>query len=219
MDLLAFARGPALYWSVIVFVVGIAWRLTGIFLLKHKKDFSEPRETGLKPWLGGLRLVAMRSWPRHEFAKKTMFNEIMGYVFHIGLGIVVFLFVPHILFMKDVFGVSWPGLPNAFIYGVGVVTIATLLAVLVRRVTHPVLRLISNFDDYFSWFVTIAPLITGFLAVAHFGARYENLLAVHILSVELLLLWFPFGKLMHAFLIVPSRAAEGYAFTRKGAST
>jgi nitrate reductase gamma subunit len=80
-----------------------------------------------------------------------------------------------------------------------------------------VLRLISNFDDYFTWLVTVLPVITGLMAVAHVGARYETLLALHILSVEVFLVWFPFGKLMHSFIAFGSRYATGVAFAHKGA--
>jgi len=41
-------------------------------------------------------------------------------------------------------------------------------------------------------------------------------LAVHLLSLELLLVWFPFGKLMHAFLVFPARAQLGRFFARRG---
>jgi nitrate reductase gamma subunit len=84
---------------------------------------------------------------------------------------------------------------------------------------NPVKRLISNFDDYFSWLVTIAPLATGMAAFAHLGGwPYERLLAIHLLSAELLLVWFPFGKLMHAFTIFVARGSTGMLFERKGAS-
>jgi hypothetical protein len=43
-------------------------------------------------------------------------------------------------------------------------------------------------------------------------------LAVHLLSVEAMLIWLPFGKLSHAFLIFISRGITGAAFARKGAS-
>ena len=55
-------------------------------------------------------------------------------------------------------------------------------------------------------------------STAHVGARYETLLAIHILSVDLLLIWFPFGKLMHAFYIFPSRAINGAILARRGAA-
>ncbi len=217
MDLLQFARGPALTWASAIFVCGMLWRLSGILLLKRKPDYSEARHTGT--WLGALKLIVSRSWPRREFIRHTFLGEALGYVFHIGLGIVVFAFAPHILFFKALTGLEWPHLPNGVVYFSGAVTIAALLVVLIRRLTHPVLRLLSNFDDYFSWFVTITPVLTGLLAAAHLGARYETLLAVHILSVALLLVWFPFGKLMHATLIFISRGTTGALFERKGAAT
>ena len=94
---------------------------------------------------------------------------------------------------------------------------AALITALGRRLKHPVLRMISNFDDYFSWLVTTLPVVTGLLAVAHVGARYELLLALHILSFEAFLIWFPFGKLMHSIIVFGSRYTTGVTFTRRGA--
>ncbi|HEX9626684.1 MAG TPA: hypothetical protein VGA00_07085 [Acidiferrobacterales bacterium] len=217
MDLLDFARGPALQWSLYILVIGVAWRLIGVLLLRRKADHSEPRSTATAR--GALFTIWRRMWPRKEFQARTVYGQTVGYVFHIGLALVVFGFVPHILFIKDLTGLSWPGLPSNVVYLIGVVTLAALILALVRRMTHPVLRLLSNFDDYFSWIVTTLPVLTGLLAVAHLGARYETLLAIHILSVELLFVWFPFGKLMHAILFAFSRGSTGALFARRGAST
>jgi len=52
--------------------------------------------------------------------------------------------------------------------------------------------------------------------MAHLGLRYETMLAIHILSFELLLIWFPFGKLMHLFFVFPSRYNVGAIFARRG---
>lgn len=217
MELLELARGPMLMWSLIVLVVGVAWRLLGILTLRRKPDYSEPRSSATL-W-GGVRTIFSRMWIRKEFQARTAYGTALGYVFHFGLAIVVFLFVPHILFIKDLTGLSWGGLPSGVIYATGVVTMIALIAALIRRLTHPVLKLLSNFDDYFSWFVTTAPVVTGLLAVAHLGARYETLLGLHILSVELLFIWFPFGKLMHAILFAVSRGTTGALLERKGAAT
>jgi nitrate reductase gamma subunit len=100
-----------------------------------------------------------------------------------------------------------------------VLTLTLFLAVLFRRVTSRVMRLLSNFDDYFSWFITMLVMVTGLAATSHVGGPYETLLALHILSVDVLLIWFPFGKLMHAFYIFPSRAINGALLARKGATS
>ena len=177
-----------------------------------------------------MRLIALRFWPRKEFVQRAMATQVLGYTFHIGFLIVLVFYLPHLLFLEDVSkgligtnlrgltGLSWPYLPGGVVMVAGAVTLAALVALLVHRIASPVKRLISNFDDYFTWLVTAAPLVTGMMAYSHVGGRYETLLAVHILSVELLLVWFPFGKLMHAFTIFATRAVTGMAFERKGAA-
>jgi nitrate reductase gamma subunit len=214
MTLLDFARGPGLEASLVILVLGSLWRLFGALLLRYGKNLSAPRSRAVM-W-GGLRTVLTRSWPRREFHAATAYSNALSYIFHIGLAIVVFGFVPHILFIKGLTGLSWPGLSNDLVLAMGAIVVAVLIALLVRRLSHPVLRLISNADDYLSWLVTIAPVVTGMLAYAHLIARYETMLAVHILSVEVLFVWLPFGKLMHALLVIPSRAQLGMRFQRKG---
>ncbi len=214
MSLLDFARGPALHWSLIIFMAGIFWRLTGALLIPQRIKLSAPRRTDT--WLAGLRAIETRSWPLEEFHKIIRFQHYSGYLWHISFFVVLFFFQPHILFFKSLTGLSWPGLPNNIILISGVIAAGTLLVLLARRLAHPVLRKISNADDYISWLVTILPLITGLIAFAHVGGRYETMLALHILSVEVLLLWFPFGKLMHAVLVFPSRFQTGASFGRRG---
>lgn len=214
MDLLSFARGPALEWSVAIMLVGIVWRLVGVFLLGWRRHRNQAR--GHQPVKSAVRMMLMRSWPHREFLPRTGFSELVGWTFHLGYFAVLLLFIPHIQFFEEIIGFGWPGLPTGLIYILGVITIAGLVIVLVHRLHSPVLRLISNADDYISWVLTILPLITGFMAAAHFGGRYETLLAIHLLSVEALMIWFPFGKLMHAFFIWPCRGVTGIEFDRKG---
>lgn len=214
MTLLDFARGPALQWSLIIFVFGVVWRLVGTLLIARRKELSIPRRrTALRD---GLKTIATRSLPEHQFEKKIRFQHLTGYSWHIALFISVLFFGPHILFFESVLGFGWPHLPNDIILVTAAIALAILLALLIRRASHPVHRLISNADDYISMFVVIVPIVTGILAFAHLGARYETLLAIHLLSVEALFVWFPFGKLMHTAMTFPSRYQAGASFGRKG---
>jgi hypothetical protein len=217
MDLLSFARGVGLKVSLGIFCLGVTWRILSFALLRIRRDFNKPREGVFKYLLGGLVAVGSRSWPHREFIGRTGSGEALGYSYHLGLFAVVLLFTPHILFLGSLTGLTWPGLPSSVITIISVLTLTLFLAVLFRRVTNPVMRMLSNFDDYFSWFITMLVLVTGLAATAHVGGPYETLLAVHILSVDALLVWFPFGKLMHAFYIFPSRAINGALLSRKGA--
>lgn len=215
MDLLDFARGPALQLAVLVFVAGLFWRLFHLYLTQKKTDLSEARQGGER--VGGLRTIFSRFIHHEPFRQRTRNGTILAYSIHIGLLTVVIGSAPHILFIDSFTGLEWTPLPNVVIHFVAALTLAALLTSLGRRIRHPVLRMLSNFDDYFSWLVTTIPVATGLLAVAHVGARYETMLALHILSFDVFLIWFPFGKLMHSIIVFGSRYTTGVTFTRRGA--
>lgn len=216
MDLLDFARGPAITFALAVFAFGTLWRLVAVLLLPRIRNPSPARAGAPMPVLAALDTIVRRTWPRRNFVQATLFTTVNGYVFHIGLAIVVFGLAPHILFIRNLFGVSWPALPSNLVYAVGVITLASLLAALARRATHPVTRLLSGAGDYLSWLLTALPVATGLLASSHLAARYESLLAIHVLSIAAFLIWFPFGKLMHAILFAFSRGATGLRFSHRG---
>jgi hypothetical protein len=214
MTLLEFARGPALQWSLIILVAGVVWRVLGALLLGARKDLSAARKPSGAG--DGIGTIITRSLPAETFEKRIRFQHVSGYAWHVALFVTVLFFGPHILFFESILGFGWPNLPNGVVLFAGAVALGLLLALLIRRAIHPVQKLLSNFDDYFSIVVTMLPLITGFLAYAHVGGRYETLLAVHLLSIEALFIWFPFGKLMHTALTFPSRYQAGTSFGRKG---
>jgi nitrate reductase gamma subunit len=143
----------------------------------------------------------------------------MGYIFHIGFFVTLLLYAPHILVIDKAFGVSWPALPTPVVDATAVITMIALIAVLLHRLKDPVLRFLSNFQDYFAWFLTILPLFTGYLAFHRVGLPPPTLLAIHILSVELLMVVFPFTKLMHAFTLFMARWYNGAIAGYKGVNS
>src|ERR1700712_5655480 len=142
MDLLGFSRGPALKVAIAIFCLGVTWRILSIALLRIRRDFNKPRASLLKTFAGGLITVGSRSWPHREFIGRTGPGEALGYSYHLGLFVVGLLFPPHILFLGSLFGVTWPGLPSSIITIVSVLTLTLFLAVLFRRVTNPVMRML-----------------------------------------------------------------------------
>ena len=213
MDLLLWARGPGLTIATIIMVGGTLVRLLEIFLMGRKANLAAARGSATA---GGFRTMFRRSIPDAGTFKRSTFTIVAGYIFHIGLFIIIFLFIPHILLFKSILGVSWPGLPSNVVDATTVITIIALVAVLVHRLLDPVLRLLSEFNDYLVWFVTILPLITGWLAFNRIGMTGPSLLAIHILSVELLMVLFPFTKLSHAFTIFIARWYNGAIAGYKG---
>jgi nitrate reductase gamma subunit len=217
MELLEFARGPALQIAITIFVAGVVFRVVSLFAMWRTRDSSEGSSREKPVVVAALREIIRRLWPQAAYKERTMFALINGYVMHFGLALCVFFLMPHILFIKDLFGISWGALPNNVVYAIGVITVGSMIAALVMRYANPAQRIISTFDDWFSWLVTFLPLISGLIASSHLGARYETLLALHILSVALLLIWLPFGKLMHFFLVFVTRSQTGAHLSHRGA--
>ena len=165
---------------------------------------------------GGLRSIVYRSVPDKVTFQRSTFTIVSGYILHIGMFVTIFLFAPHILLVDEVFGLSWPALPTPVVDATAVVTIIALLAVLIHRIKDPVMRFLSGFSDYLVWLVTFLPLLTGYIAFHRIGLSPPMLIALHILSVELLMVLFPFTKLMHTFSLFIARYYNGAIAGYKG---
>ena len=206
IELLNWARGPGFQIAIIIFVAGVVIRILEILLLGRNANLAEAKGSEMS---GGLKTMFSRSIPDKSTLKRSTFTIISSYLFHTGLFVTIFLFAPHILMFKEVSGLSWPSLPTPIVDAVTVVTIITLLAVLAHRMQNTVLRFLTNYADVLVWLVTFLPLITGYLAFHRIGNTAPALVAMHILSVELLLVVFPFTKLMHAFTLFIARWYNG----------
>jgi nitrate reductase gamma subunit len=223
MDLLTWARGPLLTGALFIFVAGVAWRLFSLWRMPASRAPSAPAREAFG---SGAALSAAfgRMIPSGGFHPSATLVTFNPYVFHIGLAVIVFGYAPHITFIRQLTGLSWPSLPDTVMYLSAAITIISLLMALMFRLTDPVLRKISKADDWITWTITMLPLLTGMALVSEPSAAilardhviYPGPLAVHLLSVELLLVWFPFGKLMHAFLVLPSRMQLATFFGRRG---
>lgn len=224
LAVLEFARGPALWVSLGILLGGSLWRILGILRLRSRPDLSVPRSTRLLA--GAMRGIFARMLPHPAMRRATGLAAWNAYLYHVGLAVIVFGYLPHIAFVERLTGVAWPALPEPVVFVLVGLTFVSLFIALLVRLNDPVRRLLSGFDDYFSWFVVLLPLLTGMSALdqsyasgAASSAPLDPLpVAVHLLSVELLFVWLPFGKLAHAFLVFASRGVTGAALARKGAA-
>lgn len=221
MDLLDWARGPLLVIAIAVFVAGCAWRAWSLLRLPQRAPSArERRAFGRKD---AARAALRRFAVPRGFSPSATLVTFNPYLFHIGLALVFFGYAPHIAFVRRLTGLSWPALPDAVMYVAAGLTIASLLLAMLFRLSDPVLRRISRADDHLSWTLTVLTLLTGMAVVGEPSSAllgqvtaYCDPLAVHLLAVELLLVWFPFGKLMHAFLALPARMQLATFFGRRG---
>lgn len=213
MDLLIWARGDGFQGALAVFVFGMVLRAFEIFSLGRKRDLSLARTDSPG---SGWRTVLSRSLPQPSVFRRAPATHVLGYVFHFGLLISVAFFVPHIQLVRNTLGLSWPGLPTPLVDAVALITLVALLLVLANRLRDPAKRFLSGFEDWFVLALTIMPLLTGYLAFHHQVLPYTLMLALHILSAELLLVFMPFTKLAHFATLFVARWYNGDIAGRKG---
>ena len=213
IDWLLWARGPAFEIATVILVMGMIVRFIEILMLGRKENLAAPKGSATA---GGFRTMVTRSIPAEGSLQRSPFTIMVGYIFHIGLFVVIFLLAPHILVFSSVTGLSWPALPTMIVDAVAVITILALVAVLASRLNNKVKRYLSGPMDYIVWALTILPLITGYMAFHRIGFSGPMLLALHIMSVELLMIAFPFTKLSHAFTLFLARFYNGAVTGIKG---
>lgn len=213
-EFLLWVRGSGLQIATVIFVFGIVLRVFEIFALGHKKELAATRSSGVRE---GLRTMISRSVPldKNTFSR-SIFTIVAGYIFHIGLFVVIFLLAPHISLFEGVLGFGWPSLRTPMVDLFAVVTMITLLAILFHRLTNPVQKFLSTKQDYLVWALTFVPLMTGYMSYHHLFLHYNWMLGIHILSVELLMILFPFTKLNHAFTLFIARWYSGSMMGQKG---
>jgi len=216
-EFLFWVRGTGLSIAVSVFTFGMLVRLLEIFMLRRKRNLAELRASGIG---AGLRTMITRSIPPDmNSMRRSMVTVVAGYGFHIGLLVAIFLLAPHIQLFESLFGFSWPALATPLVDLFAIIALISLVVLLWHRLTHPVVRYLSTPEDYLVWAASFLPLLTGYLAYHHLWFPYEWLLVTHILSVEFMLILFPFTKLAHAFTLFIARWYTGVIAGERGVET
>lgn len=202
------ARGPLLWAAFIIFFGGMLFKLVRLFALSRQKDMVIYNHLSL-PW--ALRAIGHFLLPlNRSVANRPIFSAI-AYVFHICLIAVPLLVMAHAELWWESWGISWPYLNDALIDIMTVIVILTGLALLVRRFIDPTVRLLTTPADIGLVLATIAPFATGFLAYHQFGP-YNLMIALHLLSAELVLAIIPFTKLSHFATFFLTRGIIGSEF-------
>lgn len=208
----ALIDGPLWYFSAAVFVIGVLWRIASILLQGLGRDLAPPRGSGL---LGAIRALFSRFIPRSTIARHGRMQLVAGYMFHLGLFALLFFAAPHVAFVAQYLpsGTGWASMPYWAFIVASELAFAGLLVLLLYRLISPVSRQISDLDDYMAAVLTFVVMLTGCLALLEAST---GLRVLHRFTVELLLIYFPFSRLMHAFTFISSRAFTGAWFGRRG---
>jgi len=215
-DLLMWARGTGFDIALTIMVGGILLRVVEILVLSRKRDLSTPKGS---PAAQGLKTIFTRSVPRKGLVQFAPITYVGGYIFHIGFAVAFLLLGAHIALVNGLLGISWPAANRAIVESAAALAVLALLALLYSRLTDPVRRALSSFEDYLVWLLSMLPLVTGYVAVNKLFGDPTMMMALHILSAEALMIAFPFTKLMHAVTFLMSRYYNGSIQGRKGAES
>ena len=201
------------FWDIalVVFFVGIIWRIVDVLRRGTRKDLSVSRNSGVP---GAIMANIRGFFPRREIAPRVRMKVVAGYMFHLGLLILLFFAAPHVKFIAEhMTGFSWAAMPYWAFVVTAQVAFAGLILLWIHRLLHPVTRLISRRDDHVGAILVFLVMLTGCMALAEISSELR---VFHRFTVELLMIYFPFSALMHAIMFVPSRAYTGAMFGRRG---
>ena len=218
-DALTFARGPLFYAALLVFIGGMVYRFVSIVGLRWSSDKVKTRGSkagGIaRSFLKGILIWPFIPWVKNTFNRNPVIY-LAGGLFHLGLFTVIFLGAAHMLVWKSLIGVGWPTLPLPIVDWLAAGAIAAMIALLVHRLAHPVMRLISGPAEYLSWAMVFLPMISGYVMTHHLFFPYEMAYTLHMWSVDLLLVWIPLSRISHFLFYFFSRTIRGQEAGKRG---
>ena len=211
-EILRFFRGPFFKVALLVFVGGMTYRLIRVLLLGWPRDRVKSRGSKtvgvVKSYLKGFLVLPFVPWVKRTFGRNAL-TYIAGGLFHLALIGVVLFSTPHMLVWKSLLGFGWPTLPIPVTDWLAAIGIVSLVVLLINRLTHPVLKLITKAPVWLNWALVFLPFVTGYMMTHHIGFRYEVLYALHMITVDVLLIWIPFSRISHFLFYFFSRTIQG----------
>lgn len=219
--ILEFARGPFFQVAVLVFVVGMIYRLVRVLVIGWNRDRVPPQGSKavgtIKSYLKAFLILPFYPWVKNTFTRNPIIY-LAGGLFHLGLFVVIFLGTAHMLVWKSLLGFGWPTLSLPIVDWMAAISIVALLVLLVNRLINPVLKLISGPAEYLNWLLVFLPMVTGYIMAHHLWFRYEVLFSLHMLAVDVLLIWIPISRISHFVFYFFSRTIHGVEFGKRAVS-
>ena len=204
-----FVRGPLMWVAFLIFVGGIVFRIAQFFSITQEKEAAVYPVIKARNGVYGQQSEAEQKMQSLVNMKTSVLGTYPVVTIATSLFHFLLIFTPIFLYAHQaLIYESWGVRLFTFSEGTGdaltVLFIALAFGFLIRRLAVARVNAISSFSDYFVWFVTVAPFITGFLAF-HQLFDYMTVLILHILAGQLMLIAITFTKLGHMIFFFLAR--------------
>lgn len=215
MKMLQFTRGPLFTVAFWFFVIGMLLRLVQALRAgwKHRAAIDKTgRASGVgRSFASGLLVLPFIPGLKGAFQRRPVIY-LAGGLFHLGLLTVILFSRTHMTAWKSQIGFGWPVLHSAAIGWLAAIGVAAMLALLIYRLVDPVLRLISGPAEWLNWLLVFLPMATGIVLANKLWLPYEVSFSIHMLLVDILLIWIPLSRISHFAFYFFSRAIHGVEF-------
>jgi nitrate reductase gamma subunit len=216
--ILEFTRGPLFQVALLVFIAGMFYRLVRVLTLGWNRDRSPSKGSKaigvIKSYAKAFLILPFYPWVKNTFTRNPVIY-LAGGLFHLGLLVVIFLGTAHMLVWKSLLGFGWPTLPLPIVDWLAAVGIVSMIILLINRLVNPVLKLISGPAEYLNWLFVFLPMVTGYIMTHHLWFRYEVLFSLHMLAVDVMLIWIPLSRISHFMFYFFARTIHGFEFGKR----
>jgi len=203
-------RGPLVWISLIVFIIGTVFQIFRFFTLSRKAGLSPhvpklrpSKDDGEKDSSPG-RIVGILKKTGQTVLAVHPVTITVSTVFHLCLVFIPLFLLGHNELIELTLGIALPSIPE---HASDILTVIILICCaffLFRRIFLSRVRAISSFYDYLVLALATVPFLTGFLGF-HQIFDYRTVMIVHMLSGELMLMAIPFTKLTHMIFFFLNR--------------
>jgi nitrate reductase gamma subunit len=202
-------RGPLVWVSLIVFIIGTIFQVFRFFALSRKVSISphvplQPPKKDLPRWYTPGRLKAFFKKAAGTVLAVNPVTVVVSTIFHILLLFVPLFLLGHNELIELALGARLPSISE---HASDLLTFIFLLCCaffLYRRIFLARVRALTSFYDYLVLALATVPFLSGFLAY-HQIYDYRTMMIIHMLSGELMIMAVPFTKLTHMIFFFLNR--------------